>query len=124
VDANLGDGGGLEAGRLRDVANVSVATGDNGKGGSGGESRFVLRNMSAPIWGFSKLSRRICVSSDSSSNATRPDAVFLCPLESVRRDWESGRLTVYGNESGPRSAFITIGAGGGELVGSGGLGGN
>ena len=29
---------------------------------------------------------------------------------------------VYGNESGPRS--FTIGAGGGELVGGGGLGGN
>lgn len=39
---NLGDGGGLKRGRLRDDAKTSVFTGDNGKGGSGGESRFKL----------------------------------------------------------------------------------
>jgi hypothetical protein len=39
---NLGDGGSLKRGRLRDDAKTSVCTGDNGKGGSGGESRFVL----------------------------------------------------------------------------------
>lgn len=42
VVGNLGDGGGLKTGRLRDDAKTSVFTGDNGKGGSGGESRFAL----------------------------------------------------------------------------------
>ena len=78
--------------------------------------------MSTLGWGPCAFSSRSCTSSVSSSNASRPEPVLLCPLASVRRKWESGRLMVYGNESGPRS--FTIGAGGGEVVGGGGLGGN
>ena len=66
---------------------------------------------------MSEPSRR-CASSVSSSKASRPEPFLLCPLDSVRRNWESGRLTVYGNESVP------FGVWGGELVGSGSLGGN
>ena len=101
---------------------MSGTTGDDGKGGSGGESRFVSRNTSTPSLGSFELSSRRWASSVSSSNATRPEPVLLCPLESVSRNWESGRLTEYGNESDPRS--FRIGALGGELVGGGGLGGN
>lgn len=74
--------------------------------------------MSRPGLGSSEPSSRRRDSSVSSSKASRPEPFLLCPLDSVRRDWESGRLMVYGKESDP------FGVLGGELVGSGSLGGN
>jgi hypothetical protein len=93
LEGNLGDDGGLETGGPRDVPKSSAVSGDDGKGGSGGESRFVLWSISGRCWGSSELSSR-CASSVSSSKASRPEPVLLCPLDSGRRNWESGRLAV------------------------------
>lgn len=56
LEGNLEAGSGLEKGGLWDVPKPSVITGDDGKGGSGRESRLVSWNMSGRGWRSSELS--------------------------------------------------------------------